>query len=147
MYGDADVIRRRSTELHEQAVDLRTLADRLVAGAESVDWPGRAANDLRLRMRDRAARLRDAAGQHETASEALATHGTSVADLTEAIADVERKVASLVADARGRQAELSSYDDAAGVTRTLDPDDQQLVDFAPPPSGHKDWLTVTLPGL
>lgn len=147
MYGDADVIRRRAAELREQAVDIRGLAERLVAGADAIEWPGRAAEDLRVRLRDRAAQLRDVAQRHDTASESLDKHGTAVAGLTETIGDTERRAARLVADARTRQAELASYDDAAGVTRTLGDDDQRLIDFDPPPPGHKDWLSVSLPGL
>ena len=147
MYGDAAVIRRRASELDEQAVDIRALADRLVAGADSVGWTGRAADDLRLRMRDRAAQLRDVAGQHQDAGQALAKHAGAVGEVKDAIAGIERRVHSLIADARHRQAELATFDDAAGVQRTLSPTDQQLVDFDPPPPGHKDWLSVSLPGL
>ncbi|MFW6773544.1 hypothetical protein ACOACO_04620 [Nocardioides sp. CPCC 205120] len=146
MYGDAAVIRRRAAQLREQAVDVRALADRLVAGADGIDWNGRAAEDLRLRMRDRAAQLRQVAALHETAAESLARHGAEVGDLKDAIADAERKVGALVAEARNRQAELSSYDDAAGVTRTLSQEDQELVDADLPPAGHKDWLELTLQG-
>ena len=35
MYGDTDVIRRRAAELREQGVDLRGLADRLVARTDA----------------------------------------------------------------------------------------------------------------
>ncbi|HEY1134272.1 MAG TPA: hypothetical protein VGE77_06815 [Nocardioides sp.] len=141
------MIRRRATELREQAVDVRALADRLVAGSDAIGLTGRAAEDLRLRMRDRASQLRDVAVQHENAGEALARHGTAVGDVKDTIAGIERRAHSLVADARNRQAELAGFDDPAGVTRTLTPADQQLVDFDPPPPGHKDWLAVSLPGL
>lgn len=147
MYGDADVIRTRAAELREQAADIRSLAERLAAGADAIEWPGRAAEGLRVRMRERAAQLRDVAGRHETAGDTLAKHGTAVAGLVETIGETERRAARLVADARAREAELASYDDAADVTRTLGDDDRRLIAFDPPPAGHKDWLSVSLPGL
>jgi len=33
------------------------------------------------------------------------------------------------------------------VRRVPDADDRTLADFTPPPSGHQDWLAVSLPGL
>lgn len=147
MYGDAAVIRKRATELKEQAVDIRALADRMAAGADSIEWSGRAADDLRLRMRDRASQLRESAALHETASETLTKHAVAVGDLSETITGIEHKVATLVGDARGRERDLTSFDDADGVTRTVSPEDEQLIAFEPPPSGHKDWLAVSLPGL
>lgn len=147
MYGDTTVIRRRADELREQGVDIRVMADRLVSGADALDWNGRAADALRMRMRDRAALLRDAATLHENAGESLTKHGKEVAGLKDAVADIERRAGSLVDDARAREAEIATHDDPAGVVRQLSPEDQQLVAFDPPPSGHKDWLTVSLPGL
>lgn len=147
MYGDAAVIRRRASELREQAVDIRALADRMAAGAESIEWTGRAAEDLRLRMQDRASHLRESAALHETAGDALGRHAVAVGDLSEAISRIERKATTIIGDARARKADLATFDDAAGVTRTLDADDETLLAFTPPPSGHKDWLSVSLPGL
>ena len=48
MYGDAAVIRRRASELDEQAVDIRALADRLVAGAGRDTLRGDAGHDVML---------------------------------------------------------------------------------------------------
>ena len=54
---------------------------------------------------------------------------------------------SLVADARTRVARLQGSPDDDAVRPTATREDQALVAFAPPPSGHKDWLDVELPGL
>lgn len=121
MYGDTDVMRKRGAELREQGVDLRSLADQLVARTEGVGWTGRAADALVVRIRERAAHLRDVAARHETAAESLVAHTAEVDRLKDAIAAAERR------------AERLAEDGAAA--------------FAPPPPGHKDWLAVDLPGL
>lgn len=125
MYGDSGVMRRRAEQLREQAVDLRSLADQLVARAESVAWSGRAADAMRERVRERAAHVRDAAARHETAADSLDRHRREVESLKETIAAVERRADALVDEARGPRA----------------------TDAEPPPSGHRDWLAVELPGL
>ncbi len=144
MYGDTDVMRRRAAELREQGVDLRAIADRLVAQTESVGWTGRAAVALDDRIRVRAAHLRDVAARHDTAAEALELHLDEVDGLKDAIAGIERKADALVADARTRVARLDRSED---VRVAADPEDEVLVAFDPPPSGHRDWLSVELPGL
>ena len=147
MYGDTAAMRKRAAQLREQGADVRSLADRLVAQLERLPWEGRAAADMRSRVHDRAAHLRDCAGRHEDAAEALERHLDEVDRLKDAIASSERKTAMLVADARTRNASLRSPDDPAGVTREPTDTDRLLVQFVAPPHGHKDWLTVTLPGL
>jgi hypothetical protein len=147
MYGDTAAMRRRAGQLREQGTDVRALADRLVAQVEAMAWTGRAAADMRGRVQDRANHLRDCATQHENAAEALEKHLSEVDRLTDAIAGIERKAGSLVIDAKSRVAELSSHDDPDGVRREPTDADAALVRFTPPPPGHKDWLTVTLPGL
>lgn len=112
MYGDTDVMRRHAARLREQGVDLRSLADRLVAQTESAGWTGRAADALAERIRERATHLRDVAARHDGAADSMEAHLEEVDRLKEAIADAERR---------------------AGVD-------------GPPPSGHKDWLTLDLPG-
>jgi hypothetical protein len=120
MYGESDVVRRHAGRLREQGEDIRALADRLVAGSESLHWNGRAADAMRERVRERAARLREAAARHEVAAASLETHGAEVDGLKDVIGDIERRSRALVAD---------------GV----------LEDFDAPAPGHKDWLGVTLP--
>lgn len=120
MYGDTELMRRRAAELREQGVDLRAMADRLVARTESAGWTGRAAATLTVRIRDRATHLRDVAARHDTAAESLESHLLEVERLKDAIAQAERRADHLAEDG---------------------------VSFAAPPPGHKDWLAVDLPGL
>ena len=127
-------------QLREQGGDIRALAARLVSQAEAVPWHGKAADAMRERINERAAHLRAAAAHHETAAESLARHLAEVDALKEAIEVRSRKAATLVEDARTRAGE-------AGEGATPDDADAALLAFDPPPAGHKDWLTVTLPGL
>jgi len=121
MYGDTTVVRRRSGQLREQSVELRALADRLVAEVEALDWRGRAATDLAERVRDRAGNLRACAAQHDEGADLLDRHGHEVDRLQDLIATTEQRAARLLADG-------------------------SLDDFVAPPPGHRDWLAVTLPG-
>lgn len=149
MYGDTDVMRRRVDQLREQAVDLRTLADQLVARTESLGWTGRAADSMRERVTERAGHLRSAAAEHDTAADSLDKHLGGVEETKERIDLVQVKAERLTGDARTRVAQITAGNETADAStrRTPDPDDQVLADFAPPAAGHKDWLTVELPGL
>ena len=135
MYGDTAAARKRVVQLREQGGDIRAMADRLVAHAEGVSWTGRAAEAMRTRIRERAARLRTAAGHHDTAADSLARHLAEVDSVKDAIETIEHKATALAEDARGRRAGAPAPEDAA------------LAAFVPPPTGHRDWLTVELPGL
>ena len=42
---------------------------------------------------------------------------------------------------------MEAHQDPDGVRRTPTEADRALLAFVPPPPGHKDWLTVDLPGL
>jgi hypothetical protein len=138
MYGDTTASRRRAAQLREQGGDIRALAARLVSQAEAVPWHGKAADALRERIKDRANHLRTAAAHHETAAESLARHLAEVDTLKEAIEVRSHKANALVEDARTRAAQGGG---------TPDETDATLLAFDPPPAGHKDWLTVDLPGL
>lgn len=139
MYGDTAAGRKRVAQLREQGGDIRALAARLVSQAEAVPWHGKAADAMRERIKERADHLRAAAAQHETAAESLARHLAEVDTLKEAIEVRSHKATTLVEDARTRASE--SEDGHA------DAPDAALLAFDPPPAGHKDWLTVDLPGL
>lgn len=147
MYGDSAAMRKRASQLREQCTDIRAMADRLIAQIESINWEGRAAADMRARIHDRAAHLRDCAAQHETAAESLTRHVAEVERLKDSIDGIERKAHSLVADARTRIAAQQAQDTPAGVTIDATDVDRTLDQFVPPAPGHKDWLTVNLPGL
>jgi|SRR3954463_7020143 hypothetical protein len=122
MYGDTEVMRKHASRLREQADDIRSMAEQLVARAEAVTWTGRAGESMRERIRERAARLREAADRHDVAAGTLETHTQLVGELKDSIADNERRATALL-------------------------DDGELPRFEPPAPGHKDWLAVTLPGV
>ena len=149
MYGDTSVMRRRAGELRDQGSDIAMTADHLVAQSDAITWSGRAADAMRARVRERATHLREAADLHETAAESLARHLGEVDRLKESIAGVEQRAESLVADARTRVARLEAEasSDPGGVRVSPSEADETLAAFTPPKSGHKDWLTVNLPGL
>ena len=143
MYGDTAASRKRVAQLREQSGDIRAAADRLVSQAESVPWRGRAAEAMRSRIKERASQLRVAAGHHETAADSLARHLTEVDTRKDTIESTRRKADSLTHDAASRVAALRS----AGDDGQPADEDASLVAFIPPPPGHKDWLSVELPGL
>lgn len=122
MYGDTDVMRKHAGRLREQGVEIRALADHLVAQAEAVTWSGRAGDAMRERIRERAARLREAADRHDVAADTFEAHISAVDELKDSIAQTERRATALL-------------------------DDGELPRFEPPAPGHKDWLAVTLPGV
>ena len=140
MYGDTAAGRKRVAQLREQSGDIRALATRLVSQAEAVPWHGKAADAMRERIKERASHLRAAAAQHETAADSLASHLGEVDTLKEAIDVRSHKATTLVEDARTRASQ-------AGGTASAGDADAALLAFDPPPAGHRDWLTVTLPGL
>jgi hypothetical protein len=105
---------------------------------------GKAAEAMRERIKERASHLRTAAAHHETAADSLARHLAEVDTLKEAIDVRAHKATTLVEDARTRAGEASGPD---GIPAETDEADAALLAFDPPPVGHKDWLTVTLPGL
>jgi hypothetical protein len=121
MYGDTGVIRKQCGRLREQGEELRKMAEHLVSQAEAVTWPGRAGDAMRTRIHERATRLRDAADRHDRAADSLDTHTQLVDELKDSIAETERRATALL-------------------------DDGALPRFEPPAPGHKDWLSVSLPG-
>jgi hypothetical protein len=139
MYGDTEAIRGLARGLRRLGDDIRWEADTLQARAEAVPWQGLAADAMRHVARHRAAALRRTAGLHDDAARALDDHADAVDRIKRLIAEIEHRVLSLVAAARDRIASL--------VGGLIDPLDDLLDRFVPPPSGHKDWLTVRLPGL
>lgn len=147
MYGDTEVMRKRAGELREQGIDLRAMADRLVAQTEQVGWTGRAALALGERIRERAAHLREVAAHHEHAADTLDLHLAEVDSLKDAIAGIERKADTLVSDARTRIARANGPSGSPDVRLLPAAEDELLAAFNPPPRGHRDWLSVDLPGL
>ena len=142
MYGDTEAIRGLARGLRRQADDIRWEADRLLASAEAVPWQGLAADAMRYLARHRVAELRRTAGLHDEAARSLDEHADAVDRIKRLIAAIEDRVVGLVSAARDR------IEGVLGVVGGLiDPVDDLLDRFIPPPSGHRDWLSVDLPGL
>lgn len=140
MYGDTEAIRRLARTMRDQGEALRSEAATLLARAEAVPWQGLAADAMRARVRAQTAALRRTAELSDEAATALVHHADEVDRLKALIAEIEQRVTALVSAARDRLAGL--------VASVLpDPLDELLARFVPPPSGHRDWLLVDLPGL
>jgi hypothetical protein len=140
MYGDTEAIRRLARTMRDQAAALRSEASELQARTEAVPWQGLAAEALRARVRAQAGALCRTAELSDDAAVALGHHADEVDRLKALIAEIEHRVMALVSAARDRLAGL--------VSSVLpDPLDELLARFVPPPSGHRDWLRVDLPGL
>ena len=143
MYGDTETIRGLARTMRTQAGARRAEAGMLLGRAETTPWTGLAADAMRLRVRAQVASLRHTASLADDAAEALERHADEVDRLKALIAAIEQKVMAMVSAARARLGELAGL--AASVLP--DPLDELLAQFDPPPSGHRDWLTVSLPGL
>jgi hypothetical protein len=140
MYGDTETIRGLARTMHAQAAGLRSEAALLLARAEATPWSGLAADAMRLRVRAQVESLRHTASLADDAALALERHADEVDRLKALIAAIEEKVMALVSAAKDRLAGL--------VDAVLpDPVDELLAHFDPPPSGHRDWLTLSVPGL
>lgn len=98
MRGEIEVMRERARQLREQGIDLRALADRLVAETASVAWSGGTADALRERVRERADRLHRAADRHDAAAASLERHLAEVDRLQGTVADDGQRTARLGSD-------------------------------------------------
>ncbi|QSR28305.1 hypothetical protein CFH99_22025 [Nocardioides aromaticivorans] len=148
MYGDTELIRRRVSALRDQGADVRALADELVARVDGLGWSGRAAEAMRERVTERARHLRIAADRHVSAADALADHAEAVDTTAEEIAAIQARVSAKVADAQARIDAIAARNERSdGPQITPDPHDEALAAFVAPPPGHRDWLSVDLPGL
>jgi chromosome segregation ATPase len=142
MYGDTQAIRHRARELRRIGDEIRSEARDVQRAADTVHWSGLAADAVRAVARQRAAALRRAADLHDEAAAALDDHAEAVDRVKRLIAAIERRVLALVAAARDRLAGVLGV-----VGAVIDPVDEWLDRFVPPPSGHLDWLRVDVPGL
>lgn len=148
MYGDTELIRRRVSALRDQGADVQALADELVARVDGLGWSGRAAEAMRERVTDRARHLRTAADRHVAAADALADHAEAVDTTAEEIAAIQARITAMIADAQARIAAIAARNEQYdGPQVTPDPHDETLAAFVVPPPGHRDWLSVDIPGL
>lgn len=143
MYGDTEAIRGLARGLARTADDIRWEADVLLDRADTVPWHGLAADAMRAVARYRVAGLRRTAALHDEAARALREHADAVDHVKRLIAAIEERVRSLIAEARDKIEGVL----AGLVGGLVDPVDDLLDRFVPPPSGHRDWLSVDLPGL
>jgi len=140
MYGDTEAIRALATTIRGHAAAISAEADVLLVRAETTPWEGLAADAMRFRVRAQVVALRHTAELHEDAATALERHADEVDRIKALILAVERKVMAMVEAARSR---LSGLVDAV----LPDPVDELLARFVPPPTGHRDWLSIDLPGV
>jgi hypothetical protein len=142
MYGDTAVIRRLAARMGEQGAEIRRDADRLVDASQLVLWEGRAARAMRERMAERAVALRRTADAHDGAAQALRHHADEVDRLKDRIREIAQRVRGLVEEARPRLSALADRAVDLVTSSTVDPFDEVLASFRPPPEGHLDWLRV-----
>jgi uncharacterized protein YukE len=142
MYGDTAVIRRLAARMGEQGAEIRRDADRLVDASQLVLWEGRAARAMRERMAERAVALRRTADAHDGAAQALRHHADEVDRLKDRIREIAQRVRGLVEEARSRLSALADRAVDLVTSSTVDPFDEVLASFRPPPEGHLDWLRV-----
>ncbi len=140
MYGDTEVIRELARTMRAHGASITTEAEELLARAESTPWSGLAAEAMRVRAGTQVLALRRTATLYDDAATALERHADDVDRLKALIAAIERRVVALIDAAKSQLAGL-----VAAVAP--DPVDELLARFVPPPSGHRDWLTVDLPHL
>ena len=140
MYGDTEVVRGLAQGLRRQGDAIRAEAGRLAQRSEDAAWSGLAAEAMRTRVGEQVASLHHTARLHDDAADALDQHAAEVDRVKALIAAIEAKVLALVAAAKER---------LTGLAAAVLPDqvDELLARFVPPPTGHRDWLRVDLPGL
>lgn len=141
MYGEPSRIREVAVHLERRAEQLRREADALVAAAEQAPWVSLAADRMRERAVARRVDLLGVARGYDDAADAVRRHAAEVERLLQRLAAVERRVRSLVEDARDRVRE------AGGVVEDLL--DGRLLRLPLPPPGHREWLDLVevVPGV
>jgi hypothetical protein len=142
MDADPHQIRALARHVREQGEDVHAEADALVARCRAVGWTGVSGAAMVGRAVTHAHVLRRIAALHAAAACALDVHATAVDEALTLIAEIERRVHTAMDGARSR---LKRF--LAGLIDAVDPHDEALAAFAPPPPGSPLWLEVRLPGL
>lgn len=135
-------IRALARRIRHQGAAVRADAHDLVARSQAVGWTGVAGAAMVGRTATQAEILRRIAEQHETAARALEAHAAAVEASFALIAEIERRVHTAVDGARSR---LKRF--LGGLLDAIDPTDEALAHFIPPPPGSPQWLEVRLPGV
>jgi hypothetical protein len=135
-------IRALARRIRAQGEVTAAAAETLVARSRAVGWTGLAGAAMVARTSVQGKVLAEIADQHDRAARALEVHAAAVEDSLALIAEIERRVQVAVHEARGR---LRRFVD--GLLDRVDPVDEMLDRFVPPPPGSPDWLHVRLPGV
>ena len=149
MYGDTLVMRRRAAQLREQGEDIRTMAEQLVTRSDEVGVAGRGVPPTPCGTGSASAPPTCATPPTPTTSRPPRSRSTSASATgspSPSPASSAGPRPSWPTPAPASPGCRARPDDDA-VRPTATREDQALVAFAPPPSGHKDWLDVELPGL
>jgi len=142
MLAEPCEIRALAHRVRAQGAATAAAAEALAAGARGIGWTGLAGAAIVGRTLGQARSLREIAEQHDEVARALEAHAAAVEESLALIAEIERRVDAALAVARGR---VHRFLD--GLLDSLDPVDDALARFVPPPPGSPDWLHVRLPGL
>ena len=142
MQAEPFEIRALARRIRHQGAAARADAHDLVARSRAVGWTGMTGAAMVSRTTAQADVLRRIAEQHETAARAFEAHAAAVEASLALIAEIERRVNSAVDGAWSR---LTRF--LGGLLDTMDPSDEVLAHFIPPPPGSPQWLEVRLPGV
>jgi len=142
MEPDPHEIRALAHRIGEQGAAARADAHELVRRSHEVGWTGLAGAGMVAQTQLQARLLDEIAVRHETAARALEAHAAAVEETLAVIAAVEARVRAAADAARGR---LSRF--LHGIVDAVDPGDEVLAHFTPPPPGSPQWLELRLPGV
>jgi hypothetical protein len=142
MNPDQHQIRALARQIREQGTDVRAEAHDLVSRCRAVGWTGLSGAAMAGQAAAQAHVLGRIAEMHDSAASMLEVHAAAVEQTLALIGEIERRVAAAVEAARSR---LGRFVD--GLLDAVDPLDEALVAFSPPPPGSPLWLEVRLPGL
>lgn len=140
MDPDPQEIRALARRIDEQGAAARVDARDLLRRSREVGWSGLAAGGMAARAHVQAAVLDQIAARHESAARALEAHAAAVEESLALIAEIERRVRSAADAARGRVERFLH-----GLLEAVDPCDEALAHFIPPPPGSPRWLDVRIP--
>ena len=142
MEPDPHEIRALAHRIGDQGAAARADAHDLVRRSREVGWTGLAAAGMVAQTQAQARLLGEIAGRHDAAARALEVHAAAVEESLAVITEIESRVRAAADAARGR---LHRF--LHGLLDAVDPSDEVLAHFTPPPPGSPQWLEVRLPGV
>jgi hypothetical protein len=135
-------IRALARRIAEQGEAARADARALRDGSRAIGWTGLAGADMVASTNLQARLLEEIGSRHDVAARALEAHAAAVEETLATIAEIERRVGEAVAAARSRVGRFLH-----GLLDAVDPGDEVLASFSPPPPGSPQWLEVRLPRI